>query len=197
MSAPLKPSSPDATPLRVPSGRGGRPLREPGATSTSLEPTRKRILDSAIAEASTNAAAVEWGVFRSECLELAQKPMTLAETGARLLKASSRSTGVLAGGDEAFPFTSFAGVCGSSRVTPDLLPLPVPQCSPATAEDLARLYPPGAAVTVEGFKHGAKAWLNMVLYALNQNVYRFCSPSGGTSYRGSATCHRTALRGLR
>ena len=130
-------------------------------------------------EASGNAAGMEWATFRAACLELAQRPMTLAETGARLLKACSRLPGLLSGGDEAFPFSSFAGVSGSSRITPDLLPLPVPALPPASASQLDQLFPADSAPTVEGFKLGALSWVNLVIYALNQMYTGSAQPAKG------------------
>ena len=110
---------------------------------------------------------------------MAQRQMTHAETGARLLKASSRISGLLAGGDEAFPFPNFAGVGRGSRVSPDLLPLPLPPLPLASGTELESMFPAGAAPTTEGFKYGARAWLQLVVYALNQMYTGSARPGPG------------------
>ena len=136
-------------------------------------------MEAALHQASRNAFQTEWEVFREECLGMAMRPMTLAETGARLNKASSRFSGLLAQGDEAFPFSSFAGVAGKSRITPDLLPLPVSSLPRKTASELGRMYPPDGPPTQEGFQHGARAWLQLVVFALNQLYTGSARPSPG------------------
>ena len=110
-------------------------------------------------QATRNAELTEWGVFRQECLELAQRRLTLAETGARLHKASCRFTGLLTDGDEAFPFSSFGGIGGNLRSSPDLLPLPVPVLQTASEPQLLEMFPTDSPPTVEGFRYAAKAWL--------------------------------------
>ena len=179
MSTPPAASIYGATPTRRPSGRGGQPLRAPLPHADPLVQARKRTLESSLAEATGVADLTEWESFRRECLGLAQRSMTLAETGARLLKACSRSAGVLAAGDEAFPFTSFAGSCGSARVTPDLLPLPLPRFPAAGSNELDRLFPPGAPTSLEGYKYGAQAWLHLVVYGLNQMYTGSARPAAG------------------
>ena len=144
-----------------------------------LEGKRRKTLDESVMEASRNAAYYEWDWFRGACLKLAQRRMTLAETGARLLKTCSQLPGVLNGGDEAFPFSSFAGVSGSSRVTPDLPPLPVPSLPTVSASELDAFFPEDSPPTAEGFKYGAQSWLHLVIYALNQMYTGSAQPAKG------------------
>ena len=100
MSSSTKPPRPAAISSRAPSGRDRPTLGEDHALATPMTVPQKRSLESLWLEASSNAGHVEWNTFRQDCFQLARRSMTLAETGARLLKACSRIPGVLADKDE-------------------------------------------------------------------------------------------------
>ena len=128
--------------------------------------------------AADQAQASEWSQLRTDCSRLAERPMTLAETGARILYACSRLPGVLSGKDGKFPISSIVGEGGESRINPDLLPLPVPTVPITSEQELCWLYPEGQPVTKEGFHLGVVSWLHLVIYALNQMYTGSATPSG-------------------
>ena len=130
-------------------------------------------------QASAAADFYDWNTFRKELLELAQRRLTLAEAGARLYRASTRCPGLLADGDERFPFSSYAGDGGKKRVSPDLLPLPVPSFPQVSPQQLDACFPADAPPTTEGFKLGTKAWLCLLIHGLNQMYTGSARPARG------------------
>ena len=124
---PDTPSIYGATPQRGPAVRGRRNLSEPYAPTGPLvgkgDPSADYV-DASIARASGQAAAQEWDWFRRECGVLAQRRMTSAETGVRMLQACSRLPGVLADEDGSVPFASTAGGGRSGRVFGETPPAP-------------------------------------------------------------------------
>ena len=148
MSPTVKTKFQCATSARIPSGRGGLNQRVVKADTPLIVSSEPYAVQDRHMRAATNADYYEWQTFRRELLGMAQRPMTLAEAGARLLRASSRVSGLLGDGDERFPFTSFVGGGGNRRVTPDLLPLPVPTFPEARVAQLDEMYPTDQPPTV-------------------------------------------------
>ena len=176
------PSVYGATPTRRPAVRGRRNASEPYSLSGPLvgqgDPNADYV-DASLAQASGHAATQEWDWFRRECGLLAQRPMTSAETGVRMLQACSRLPGVLADAGGSVPFTSIAGGGGSAGISPELLPLPVPAVPVVSASEMGRMFPVDGAPSSEGFQLGALSWLHMVIYALNFTYTGSAEPAKG------------------
>ena len=76
--------------------------------------------------------------------KLALRQMAAAEVGVRLVSLLRRCPGLMTEGVKGFSATSLGGEGSpSSRVSPDLLPLPVPRFQHLSEEDIERAFPAG------------------------------------------------------
>ena len=55
----------------------------------------------------------------------------------------------------------------------------MPSLPKVSAAELEQMFPPGGAPTQSGFQHGARAWLQLVVFVLNQLYTGSARPAAG------------------
>ena len=128
--------------------------------------------------AAANAHSLEWDSVRATLRGMSSKAMSTAQVGLRLYAVISRAPSLLALVDSS-TCEGFGGVGG--KISPDLLPLPLPEFPAMTEEAIDRFFPPVsktrdagswenyvARVGLPGARgSGAQAWLCLSILALN------------------------------
>ena len=113
----------------------------------------------------------DWRSVRSQFSDLGQRPMTVAETGARLFALLCAVPSLLTHVARQ-TFDTAAREDGSfdlpdSNSLGELLPLPMPKVMPMSNPELDRAFPQSSPPSKRGLDYGAQAWLCLVISALN------------------------------
>ena len=123
-------------------------------------------LKTTTAQAHLNASSSEWQKARATLLTLTQSSMTAAESGVQLYHLLRTVPGLLAEKSSGYTTPCSEGSRGSSRISPDLLPLPCPDIAILSNEHLQRWYR-STTLQPAAITHGAEAWLALVIVAIN------------------------------
>ena len=135
----------------------------PGLASPSL--------GSAPSHAGSSPSHDDWRSVRSQFSDLGQRPMTVAETGARLFALLCAVPSLLTHVARQ-TFDTAAREDGSfdlpdSESLGELLPLPMPRVMPMSNPELDRAFPQSSPPSKRGLDYGAQAWLCLAISALN------------------------------
>ena len=95
--------------------------------------------------ASTNAHSQEWDSVRASLRGMSTHAMSTAEVGLRLFAVINRAPNLLAQVD-ASTCEGIGGVGG--RISPDLLPLPMPNFTVITEKEINIFFPPASSTRV-------------------------------------------------
>ena len=100
--------------------------------------------------------------------KLARRQMSAAQVGVRLNCLLRRCQGLWAEGAKGLSATGLGGEGSSSeRLSPDLLPLPVPRFEHLSDEEIDKVFPHGLHDQKGQFRFGTQAWTTLAIQSLN------------------------------
>ena len=145
--------------------------KAPGAATSATQPSAAgagpgaaESLERRISVAHRNAADADWGKARKLLQQLAQTPMTAAETGVRNYSILRAVPSLLTEYSSGYCSPCVEGSRGSSRISADLLPLPMPE--PSALSNWSRR-PDVDASDPSFISWGAECWLALVVAGIN------------------------------